>query len=80
MEENTNNEVKKAHISVLLPTRGRQEVLKDSITGLIEKASNPSEVEILFGTKEMAARNSALERRENFFSKTQSRNGENFFM
>ena len=52
MEENTNNEVKKAHISVLLPTRGRQEVLKDSITGLIEKASNPSEVEILFGVDE----------------------------
>ena len=52
MEENTNNEVKKAHISVLLPTRGRQEVLKDSITGLIEKASNHSEVEILFGVDE----------------------------
>ena len=52
MEENTNNQIKKAHISVLLPTRGRQEVLKNSITGLIEKASNPSEVEILFGVDE----------------------------
>ena len=46
------NSPNKAHISVLLPTRGRQEVLKHSITTLIEKASNPSDIEILFGVDE----------------------------
>ena len=39
-------------ISVLLPTRGRREVLKDSITGLVEKCSNPGKLEILFGIDE----------------------------
>ena len=46
------NSPNKAHISVLLPTRGRQEVLKHSITTLIEKASNPNDIEILFGVDE----------------------------
>ena len=39
-------------ISVLLPTRGRREVLKSSIMGLVEKSSNPKKLEILFGIDE----------------------------
>ena len=36
-------------ISILLPTRGRQEVLKNSLVSLVEKASHPERLEILFG-------------------------------
>ena len=36
-------------ISVLLPTRGRREVLKKSIQSLIDKANQPERLEILFG-------------------------------
>ena len=39
-------------ISVLLPTRGRREVLKESVKGLVEKSSNPKKLEILFGIDE----------------------------
>ena len=39
-------------ISVLLPTRGRTTVLRKSLETLIEKASKPSRVEILFGIDE----------------------------
>jgi len=36
-------------ISVLLPTRGRREVLKSSLESLITKAKNPEKVELLLG-------------------------------
>lgn len=36
-------------ISVLLPTRGRREVMVESIKGLVEKASDPSRLEIMLG-------------------------------
>jgi len=36
-------------ISVLLPTRGRKEVLLNSLKSLLDKASNPRRVEILLG-------------------------------
>lgn len=36
-------------ISVLLPTRGRREVLKSSLESLITKANNPEKVELLLG-------------------------------
>ena len=39
-------------ISVLLPTRGRREVLKKSIQSLLDKANQKSKVEILFGIDE----------------------------
>ena len=39
-------------ISVLLPTRGRREVLKKSIQSLIDKANQPERLEILFGIDE----------------------------
>ena len=39
-------------ISVLLPTRGRREVLKKSIQTLIDKANQPERLEILFGIDE----------------------------
>ena len=39
-------------ISVLLPTRGRRDVLKTSIESLVNKANQPSRLEILFGIDE----------------------------
>ena len=36
-------------ISILLPSRGRREVLKESILTLIENASNPKRLELLLG-------------------------------
>ena len=39
-------------ISVLLPTRGRRDVLKTSIETLVNKANQPSRLEILFGIDE----------------------------
>ena len=39
-------------ISVLLPTRGRQTVLKESLESLVSKASHPERLEILFGVDE----------------------------
>jgi hypothetical protein len=36
-------------ISVLLPTRGRREVLKSSLEGLVSKAADPERVELLLG-------------------------------
>ena len=42
----------KSVISVLLPTRGRREVLRKSLDSLVSKASNPERLEILFGVDE----------------------------
>ncbi len=39
-------------ISVILPTRGRRDVLKKSIESFVDKASNPERIEILFGVDE----------------------------
>jgi hypothetical protein len=39
-------------ISVLLPTRGRRDVLKSSLESLITKAKNPEKVELLLGIDE----------------------------
>ena len=39
----------KSIISVLLPTRGRREVLKSSLESLISKATDPEKVELLLG-------------------------------
>lgn len=39
----------KSTISVLLPTRGRREVLKSSLESLISKASDPEHIELLLG-------------------------------
>jgi len=39
-------------ISILLPTRGRTEVLRKSLKSLVEKASRPERIEILFGIDE----------------------------
>jgi hypothetical protein len=39
-------------ISVLLPTRGRREVLKSSLESLISKATDPEKVELLLGIDE----------------------------
>lgn len=39
-------------ISILLPTRGRREVLKTSLEGLINKAAIPGRVELLLGIDE----------------------------
>lgn len=39
----------KSTISVLLPTRGRREVLKSSLESLITKASDPERIELLLG-------------------------------
>lgn len=39
-------------ISIILPTRGRRDVLKKSIESFVEKASNPERLEILFGVDE----------------------------
>ena len=36
-------------ISILLPTRGRPELMKKSIEGLLSKASNPGRLELLLG-------------------------------
>jgi len=42
----------KAVISVLLPTRGRREVLRKSLDSLVSKATHPERIEILFGVDE----------------------------
>ena len=39
-------------ITVLLPTRGRPELLKRSIESLIDKASDPSQIELMLGIDE----------------------------
>jgi len=39
-------------ISVLLPTRGRGPILKNSIESLVSKATNPADIEIMFGLDE----------------------------
>lgn len=39
-------------ISILLPTRGRREVLKSSLEGLVSKASIPGRLELLLGIDE----------------------------
>tara|TARA_B100000575_G_C23080114_1_gene622272 strand:+ start:502 stop:1362 length:861 start_codon:yes stop_codon:yes gene_type:complete len=39
-------------ISIILPTRGRRDVLKKSIESFVDKASNPERIEILFGVDE----------------------------
>ena len=36
-------------ISVLLPTRGRRELLKKSVETLVDKANQKNKIEILFG-------------------------------
>ena len=41
-----------AVISVLLPTRGRREVLRKSLDSLVSKATHPERLEILFGVDE----------------------------
>ena len=41
-----------AVISVLLPTRGRREVLRKSLDSLVSKAKHPERLEILFGVDE----------------------------
>lgn len=48
MAENQNRDV----ISILLPTRGRKEVLKNSLQSLVSKAKYPERLEILFGVDE----------------------------
>ena len=40
------------NISVILPTRGRTEVLKNSIMSLVDNMSDPESIEILFGVDE----------------------------
>jgi|TARA_B110000483_G_scaffold206650_1_gene251106 hypothetical protein len=45
-------EPRESVISVLLPTRGRRDVLKTSIETLVNKANQPSRLEILFGIDE----------------------------
>ena len=42
----------KAVISVLLPTRGRREVLRKSLDSLVSKAKHPERIEVLFGVDE----------------------------
>ena len=42
----------KAVISILLPTRGRREVLRKSLDSLVSKATHPDRIEILFGVDE----------------------------
>jgi len=42
----------KSVISVLLPTRGRREVLRNSLDSLVSKATHPERIEILFGVDE----------------------------
>ena len=44
-----NKKVSNSVISVLLPTRGRREVLKKSIQTLVDKANQKDKIEILFG-------------------------------
>jgi len=39
-------------ISILLPTRGRTEVLKKSILTLVDKCKNPKDIEVIFGIDE----------------------------
>ena len=39
-------------ISILLPTRGRRDVLKTSVKSLVDKANQKSKIEILFGIDE----------------------------
>lgn len=39
-------------ITVLLPTRGRPEVLEKSVQSLIDRASSPKDIEIMFGVDE----------------------------
>ena len=43
---------KRSVISVLLPTRGRTDVLRKSLDSLVSKAKNPERIEILFGVDE----------------------------
>jgi len=43
---------KRSVISVLLPTRGRTELLRKSLDTLVSKASHPERLEILFGVDE----------------------------
>ena len=43
---------KQSVISVLLPTRGRRDVLRESLKSLVSKASHPERLEILFGVDE----------------------------
>ena len=43
------SKVDKTIISILLPTRGRTDVLKKSLESLINTASDPSRLEILLG-------------------------------
>ena len=40
---------KRSVISVLLPTRGRTDVLRKSLDSLVSKAKNPERIEIIFG-------------------------------
>ena len=39
-------------ISILLPTRGRTDVLKKSILTLVDKCKNPKDIEVIFGIDE----------------------------
>jgi len=39
-------------ITVLLPTRGRPEILKSSLESLIDRASNPKDIEVMLGIDE----------------------------
>ena len=39
-------------ITVLLPTRGRPELLEKSIKSLMDKATNPADIEIMLGLDE----------------------------
>ena len=36
-------------ISILLPTRGRRDVMLDSVKGLLSKAADPQRLELLLG-------------------------------
>jgi hypothetical protein len=44
--------IKQSVISVLLPTRGRRDVLRKSLKSLVSKANHPERLEILFGIDE----------------------------
>ena len=48
----TDNYLQPNIISILLPTRGRREVLKTSLEGLVSKASIPGRLELLLGIDE----------------------------
>ena len=47
--ETIESKVDKTIISVLLPTRGRTDVLKKSLKSLIDNANDPTRLEILLG-------------------------------